>query len=383
MSAPQERPKEKKQWVKCLRTYWMLTVATGIWLLCIAWYQLHIPQHIIEQYYSKGLFRIIQKAVTLITGSIPFSLIIPMLGVGLFLFIFAWIALWAYRWRTLKHPHWKCLLWGPRWLYLLLPVIWLWFLVFWGIGYQRVPLETRLNLVPSDIKQEEIHQIENYLLEIIERDQPKQPTDANALRAIASIATAMRKIVLDWDGIAVHVPTRVKATPPGMLLMNGTSGMCVPLTLEPHVDGGLPDAAFVAVAAHELGHITGLCDEGETNLLGYAAGLTANYPYARYAIALRLYRTIMRRCNKEEYKLALQRLPEQAQKDLRLASEAAQRYRVNWLQQWSWRAYNHYLKAQGVPDGIRSYDRGTQLLVYAWRQNMITFDGAQQPASKH
>ena len=377
MQASNNTNQEQQKQTVFYRAHWILIAATGLWLLCIAWYQLPIPQSIIERYYSKGLFRFVEAVITLVTGNIPFSVIIPLLIFAIPTFFISWIATWTYRRRTLKQPHWKSFLWGPKHLYILLPLIWFWFLLFWGIGYQRVPLETRLNLTSTDIHADEIHHIENSLLEIIERDQPKQQDDRNIAHAIKSIASAMREIVLEWDGIPIHIPRCVKATPPGMFLMNGTSGMCVPLTLEPHVDGGLPDTAFVAVAAHELGHITGLCDEGETNLLGYAAGLAADYPYARYAVALGIYRSLIRHSSKEEYESAMKRLPEQARKDLHKATEASQRYRIKWIQQWSWRAYNHYLKAQGVSDGVQSYGRGTQLLVYAWRNGHIALPQQQ------
>jgi hypothetical protein len=349
---------------------WNLLLAMLLWIVCLSWYYLPVSSAAIEQHYSKGFYRVVVATITTITGNVPFSVVIVLVGVAPILFVLRWAVVWIIRRKVHKQPHWKCLVWGFEWLFLFLPVVWLWFLLFWGIGYQREPLEKRLNFSSIAISDEEIAHIGDCLLEIIHNDQPATPSDRDVGRAVASVSRSMQKIVLDWDKMPIRLPDRVKATPPGLFLMNGTSGMCVPLTLEPHVDGGLPDSAFVAVAAHELGHITGLCDEGETNLIGYAAGLAADDPYARYAVALGIYRSISRHYSGGP-EAALAKLPQQAQDDLKRASEASRRYRIQWLQQWSWRAYNHYLKAQGVQDGVQSYGRGTELLVRAWRAGHV------------
>ena len=108
-------------------------------------------------------------------------------------------------------------------------------------------------------------------------------------------------------------------------------------------------------------------DEGETNLIGYIAGLRADDPYARYAVALGVYRSVAGQRGPEAYRQAVERLPEQAREDMRLAREASARYHIDWFQKWSWRAYNQYLKSQGVREGVASYGRGAQLLARAWR----------------
>jgi len=239
------------------------------------------------------------------------------------------------------------------------------------MGYQRPTIESRLQLDTSELSEREVDHLHKEMLAMVLRDIPQSPEDRNVARAIDAISRSMESIILLWDQRSIRLPRRVKATLPGLLLANGTSGVCIPFTLEAHVDGGLPDTAFVAVAAHELGHIAGLCDEGETTLAGYAAGLRAEDPYARYAVALDIYKDISSRLGRESYEAAIQALPETARIDLDRAREAGRKYRIDWLQRWSWRAYNHYLKSQGVKEGVKSYGRGVQLLTYAWRAGYI------------
>ncbi|HDP33496.1 MAG TPA: DUF3810 domain-containing protein [Candidatus Hydrogenedentes bacterium] len=352
------------------RHYAGIVAMIVLWGVCFAWYALPIAPDAVEHFYSRGVYRYIVGAVATVTGAVPFSVMLVLLLAAPCLYVALWIGNWIYRRRVLRLSHWRGAGWGIKWMLFFLPALWLWFVLFWGAGYQRMPMEERLAFDVAGVNEEEIKRIEEGLLAIIHSDQPKRESDRNVERAVNAIAEAMAMTVEEWEGRPIRMPKRVKATPPGLFLMNGTSGMCVPFTLEPHVDGGLPDTSFVAVAAHELGHIAGVCDEGETNLLGYVAGLRAKDPYARYAVALNIYRGIKRKSN-EARERATQRLPQQAREDLERAREASQRYRIDWLQKWSWRAYNQYLKSQGVKEGVQSYGRGTELLVYAWRNGHV------------
>ncbi len=355
----------------------------AVWLACLTWYAAQpSPEHV-ETLYSRGVYRVLAAWVTPITAAVPFSIAFVLLIGGPVLFLALWTANWVYRRRARRLSHWRGFIWGPKWLAVLVPIVWLWFLVFWGIGYGRLPVETRLHFDDKTVSEAELIQIKSALLETILRDQPRRTEDRNAGRAIESVSRTMQALVAKWEGGTMRLPHRVKATPAGFLLMNGTSGVCAPFTLEPHVDGGLPDTAFVSVAAHELGHIAGVCDEGETNLLGYMAGLSADDPYARYAVALDVYVDVVRQFEPEIRKADLEKLPEQARHDLQRAREAHERFRIDWFQKWSWRAYNHYLKSQGVQEGVRSYGRGTQLLVKAWRAGCFTFPEAEPPAGEN
>lgn len=350
------------------QVYWIVVAAA--WGLCALWKYLPLSQAWIEENYSRGLYRVNVAVMTPLTAWLPSSIALGIVILILLGLPALWIGAWVYLRRTRGLSHWRGVWIGVRGLLLVVPVILLWFLVLWGAGYQRLPAEARLALDTHDIADDEAAVIRAKMLEIIDRDLTP-PGRRDVGRAVAAIAEAMRGVVVEWDGLPITLPSRVKATPPGLLLSNGTSGMAVPLTLEPHVDGGLPDTAFVQTAAHELGHVAGINVEAEATLIGFVAGLRAQDAYARYAVALDVYTDLARQLPTEAYKAAIELLPQEARDDLKAARDATYRYRIDWYGKLSWRMYDKYLQSQGIKEGRKNYSRGITLFTFAWRKGLV------------
>ncbi len=305
------------------------------------------------------------------TQSIRFPMALVLFFVGCIVFAFLWAREWTLIRRVQRRSHWAGLSWGIRCIILVLPILIIWFLVFWGAGYRRLPVEERLRLDTSPISDRDMGSLREMLLEQIKRD-VVPPGGREPGRAVESISLAMAKTVARWDGRPIDLPDRVKLTPKGFLLANSTSGVCSPFTLEALVDKALPDTALVYSAAHELGHVAGFCPEDEASFAGYISGLQAEDGYARYACALSAYLDLIDNIKGEEFKRALEALPPAAKQDLKETKEAYRKYRLAWFTDFSWRAYNKYLQAQGVREGVRNYSHGINLLAYAWRNGLIT-----------
>lgn len=336
------------------------------WLCCAVWYLLPPSPAVVERFYSLGLYRAEVYMITPLTQWTPFSINLALMMLSVLGFIGLWIGRWIYLRRVKRRSHWIGLFWGPKWFFLLLPFNFIAFLALWGAGYERVPVDTRLHLDTATITDTESGQLRGMLLDIIKRDIPP-PESRDVSRAVAATAQAMEEVVAEWDGRPVTVPRRVKAFPKGFLLFNGTSGMCSPLTLEAQVDGALPDATFVSVAAHELGHVAGFCREDEATLIGLVSGLRANDPLARYACALSAYVALLPAKGTKE---AFNALPEMARNDLKKAQEISRRYRNPLVTKLSWKVYNKYLQSQGIKEGVKNYDRGILLFAGAWRKGL-------------
>ena len=360
-------PNATKRFLSPKRLFWLLVVFS--WALFLYWSWAPPAPDTVEHVYTRGVYRWVVAILTPVTQRVPFSIALVLMILLPVFFLALWVGNWIYRRRVLGLSHWRGLLWGGKWGIAVAGILLAWFLLFWGAGYQRLPVEKRLELDTAKVTEEEADELRGLLLALIRRDLPA-PDDRDAGRALASVSKAMAATIEEWDRTPVTLPRRVKATPKGFLLANGTSGVCSPFTLEPHVDGGLPDTAFVSTGAHELGHIAGICSEAEANLISYVAGLRADDPYARYAVGLAMYIRLAARLEKDEHKAAFQQLPEEAREDLKKANEAAKRYRIDWFGKLSWRAYNHYLKSRGVKEGVKDYARGISLFTFLCRKGL-------------
>lgn len=360
---------------KALQLWRGVTAAQALFLL--VWYSGLLPAAWVEQVFSRGWYRIMLLFLPRLSGWSSYSLFIFLIPLALL--ALAGVSVWIWR-RSAPYPPIRrsgAVL--SIWLLVSINTVFC-FVVVWGGGYQRTPLKVRLALDGVQPAPGELMRIAETALQMVrDHAEPAVGRDRNA--AIAAIARRMAELTAGWDGRALVLPVYVKRTPPGVFLVNGTAGMCSPFTLEAQVDGGLPDAAFVGVASHELAHLAGNCPEDEASLVGYLAGLEADHPFARYAVALRLFQDIAGNLPRADRDRLHEALPGVAKDDIRLAREAGRRYRIAAARKVSQRAYNQYLKSQGVESGLKNYGEVTTLFVQAWRKGLAPAIAPMQPAA--
>jgi hypothetical protein len=343
----------------------------------VYWFTVPPSPAVVEAYFTRGIYRRLVALLTPLTERFAFSLAFYMM-VGLFLLLpLLWAVIWVFLRKRRGASHWKGLLAGPAVLAVTTIIVLAWFVVFWGAGYQRVPVEERLGL-DLDLHPHENELLREELLIYIAQHIP-EPDLRQREEAVASIAVSMAQIVQDWDGMPIRLPSRVKAAPAGFLLYQGTTGVCAPFTLEANVDGALPDVAFVYTAAHELGHVAGFNTESGATLIGFAAGLQAAHPFARYAVALDLYTDLVNLLPPMQWEREIRRLPEPALEDLRHIRDTYD-YHVNpWLREKQRAIYEQYLQSQGVEAGLVNYAQGALLFASAWRKGVIRTPGLLPP----
>jgi hypothetical protein len=344
------------------RLFWIVgTVSWGI----TGWWLFFPPSRgAVEYYFSLRWYRWLLGWITPVTQAFQFPAIVLVIAALLILLNILWFRSWN------RGGGKAALLQGFRNLFLMTPLLLVWFVGFWGAGYRRIPIEQRLGLETSEITHDEAARLQSLLLEAIERN-VTPVHERNVDRAIASIATAMARTVERWESQSILLPRRVKSLPKGLLLSGGVSGLCSPFTLEPIVDGGLPNASFVSTSAHELGHVAGYCPEDEATFIGFVAGLQAEDRFARYCCALNAYLDLILRLNSSELQLALQQLPDMARQDLLQSEKAYRKYRIALIDKLQTRTYDKYLKTQGIHEGVKNYSRGILLLGFGWRKGLI------------
>lgn len=172
------------------------------------------------------------------------------------------------------------------------------------------------------------------------------------------------------------LPSSVKSLPSGWLLRFGFAGVVNPWLLEPHVDAGLPAAAGLAVALHELAHSAGFAREAEAEAVGLLAGLACADTRVRYAASLRAATTFSELLTPLAREAYLARWPAQATADREAAAQASRHYLASGVADLAARAYDTYLSSQGAADGIDDYARAATIVASA-----IGRDGVPAPTS--
>lgn len=246
---------------------------------------------------------------------------------------------------------------------------WASFTASWGLLYRRARAPVVLGLTAEAASPAELRALTAWLLERVRADAAAPPDEAAAIAAIGRALAAE-------DGPlgaapAGRAPTRVKRLPAGTLTTFGYAGIVSPWTLEAHLDGALPPASRVAVAAHELAHVAGLAHEADADLVGALAGLAAEHPYARYATALALLGRALASLPEVERDALRAELPPRAARDLELAREAAERYYRPALARPLGGLYERYLRATGVREGRAAYGAVLELLARAARAGRL------------
>ena len=157
--------------------------------------------------------------------------------------------------------------------------------------------------------------------------------------------------------------------PKGIFLRFSSSGLYFPFTAEGHVDAGVHPLQKPPIIAHEMSHGYGFGDEGTCNFTAYLTCRDAADPAIAYCGHLNYWRTLAinyLRYKPKEYRQFRSKLPVGIQNDLDAINENLDRY-PDLMPKLRYYAYDSYLKAQGIDEGIKNYNR-VIMLVHAWRK---------------
>lgn len=331
-----------------------------------------LPETWVEAVYSRGIFPLWAAVCVPLTGALPFPVGPALVPVALIALSILSMRTWLRGRREGRSRRALFLaasrrgLLGVSWLYFL-------FLACWGASYARVPLDRKLQLEERDLSGAEVEELAGAVIEGILRDfTPPDQRDGPA--ALASARESLLEVFHDWYGERPALSRHVKRLPPGTLMAFGTSGMAFPYTLEPLVDGGLPEVGFLPVATHELVHVAGIAHEGEADFVAAVAGLRARNSYARYAAALRVYRVLRAELSARRRRELDGRLPGGAVTDIQEIQQAYRRREVRRLARIQGQVFDAHLKLQGLEQGVKDYSRAVKFLHAARRQGILTLE---------
>ncbi len=340
----------------------LLTTIGFFAVIAVIWTVLPTPATSVETIYSRGVFPVVAWLVVGVTDVFPFSVGGALLIITPIFFIFFSIQI------IQLIPKRRLLI---AWLWQLpLAALTLYgiFILVWGANYRRLGIEELWQLETNKVKTQDLEMLAENLIIILQQEQNSTREADDAFTALrAAVQTQIKQIT----GVTPTLPSRIKGTPAGLLMVLQTSGVVSPITLEAHVDSGLPEPLFLAVATHELVHTAGFAGEADTDLIAAVAGLGSSNAYARYCAALAYFGKILGDIPKKSQSKLIQQLPVQAKNDYVALRIAQGQYSIPWLASLSQITYNQYLKSQGVKAGVQDYSRIASLLAAAQNKGLI------------
>ncbi len=350
------------------KLYWILfgVVSLGV-KMGLGW-----APEFTEKYYSRGFFIGIRWLYDTLFTWLPFPLI--------YLFFAVLFYVWIRRWRRKAENNRTWAQWllhaSLGTLAFFMGGIGLFFWV-WGYNYSRMPIEAHLQLKVEPLTLEHLKkELELETQEIIHwRSQINGITDSSFTADLLpkNYEWQVRQLVESWlQENEYPTPGRVRGRelyPKGIFLHFSSSGLYFPFTAEGHVDAGVHPLQKPPIIAHELSHGYGFGDEGTCNFTAYLACSNSANPVIAYCGHLNYWRTLAvnyLRYKPKEYREFRSNLPIGIQEDLDAINDNLDAY-PDLMPKFRYYAYDTYLKAQGIDEGIKNYNR-VIMLVKAWRR---------------
>jgi hypothetical protein len=311
-----------------------------------------VPASSVERLFSRGMYPLLQRVLTPASNLV--SVAVLDIAVLLLLIVIAAIGVRELRAGGLKRA-------ARRVSILLLQIVavgYLLFLVVWGLNYRRVPLEQKLDFERSRVNQQQAVALASEAVRRVNRlhgDAHAVAFDRNVLaRAFAAAEQTLGSVRGTRTG-------RPKQSVLGLYFRAAAiDGMTDPIFLEVILNPDLLAVELPEVLAHEWSHLAGYADESEANFLAWLTCLRGD-ALAQYSGWLSAYRRaagVLPRA----VRASLPPLDDGPRSDL---DAIAVRFRRSspFIREAARGAYDSYLKANRITEGIENYDLVIQLML--------------------
>ena len=311
------------------------------------------PASGVETAFASGAYPAWQRAATSMTNLVPFAVLdLVLLGV-----LGAVILAAVGGWRRATGSRLRRTAQSIAAVAIVAAGVYLWFLLAWGLNYQRVPLATRLGLDRSRATPAAAARFAEDTIRELNRLRPiaqSQPwPDRGALPAILGPPFAVA--LGDVRAPSGVVPGRAKRSIlQPYLRWAGVDGVTNPFVPEVVVNTDLLPMEVPFTLAHEWGHLAGLAHEAEASYLGWRTCLRGT-DQTRYSARLWVIGHALAALPREEQGRLVSALDPGPREDLR-AIAARSAHSVPVVRRVSWATYDRYLKTNRVAEGLAAYD---------------------------
>lgn len=254
-------------------------------------------------------------------------------------------------------------------LWLTASILFLLYTLNCGINYQRKSFSENEGIVTEVYSAEELQEICEILTQDVNTYAEKVDRDNDGIMVLdgseRSLAVeAMHRLGEHYEGMAGYYPKPKALAGSWLLSVQNLSGIYAPFTVEANYNNDMVDYNIPFTACHELSHLRGFMQEEEANFIAYLACMESDEPEFRYSGSMLAWihcTNALRREDINAWSEVRERLSESVLSDLQANSKFWSSYEGK-AAEVSEQINDHYLKANGQSDGVKSYGRMVDLL---------------------
>jgi hypothetical protein len=320
----------------------------------------------VETNYTNGFYSRLDPVLQSLTRPLPFALGDALLVAFALLLIGLWTVALI---RGGRRGVWPRVFRLCARTLAMLAVIYLWFEAFWGLNYDRVPVNDKVIVRRTSVDTNHVDAYADHVLEMLDANvvaAHENPPDADAVRAALQpqFEAAIARL---GDEHAFGLPSVKPTIFNGMLGSTGDSGFMDPWTHEVNLYSGQLFFELPATFAHEWAHAAGFADESEANYVSVLTCINSPLPLARYSGWLLVW------FNMPNDTHAKHRVRPQVRADVEAIRARYERQVRPAIARAQQAAYDRYLRANRVNAGIDSYRLFVRWMIGA------TYDAAGLP----
>lgn len=345
-----------------------------LWII-LAYSSSFFPKKV-EKYYSEGIYRFIGQILSSITGFVPFSLA-EAIVISLCLFLLFYIIKTIIKAFKAKNGL-KILIDFISNVLMVSSIIYLAFLLLWGLNYHREPFSSIIGL---DIKPASVKDLSLVCEDLINRAnelRSKVDEDNNGCMYIKGGFISISSRANSGFKNASKILSQLGGNfgpPKGVFLSvamcyAGITGVYFPFTGEANVNIMQPYSMLPSTVCHEMAHQRGFAREDEANYISYlvcSLHPDTDFQYSGVLLALINSMNALYSHDPHMYKMLSLKYSPGLKRDLIQNDEFWKHYEGP-IERISNNINDTYLKANMQKDGVYSYGRMVDLIIAEYRK---------------
>jgi hypothetical protein len=336
----------------------------------------------VERVYTGNFYQVFSRFLRTIFGSFSFPI-----GQLLFYAIIAaglvWLTQQVYRVITKKIRFTAFTLNLLRGTFTFLAVFYFLFMVFWGLNYHRLPVQSIVQLGKTTVSASALEQLCRRLIVLTNASRRQlTPNEQQPLHLPISHRQLLTKAPQGFWAVAQKYPALNYSHPavksvyiPQLMSFFGVGGIYFPFTGEANVNMDPPDFLLPATVCHEMAHQIGFASEDEANYVAYLAcrlNPDPSFGYSGNLMAMKYAMNRLKKMNPTTFTRLEKSYSTGVVLDLQASREYWNKFQ-NPVAEFSDVFYDLFLKANDQKAGIESYSKMVELILGEYRKNGLSY----------